>query len=680
MQRGIRPLSQSIMQSNEPDEPRQTSAVCAILNKLGLTKEIDEPQTQSDQTQESAPTSTVNAIMGKLGLARAESEPETDETALACGLTDPAWAVRVATVQKLGNIGKHAPLELLLVALRDDHASVRTAAARALSRNPHQAALPALIASLTDTEWVVRTEVVRALGHLADPEALEALLVTTHDTDAAVRAAALLALSDIGATEARAVLNAALQDEDWSVREAATLALAQLAPSTVIPFALDTCLERGTQTEPLTHTPFTEPLTNTFYTEQDRNGNKRASFLPKYSKSARDTDDTLYWSTRRTNQYMLPPPKKISKYIFMRIAQKSVVLCICIGLICAWLILANRPNMITVRPNTPIAFTTYNAHNSSVEKLAWSPDGRMMASVDSLGMLNIWQVNSGHTIAQYTQAGHILALNWSDASTLLVAYGIVNKSLQVLQLNVGPVLSVHTIFRRSSLPNIPTVAAWSPNGTTLAFNTGQNTDTNEIQLWIINPNIPPHSIPLNPLTESSDHSPLSQLVWSPNGNQLATLSQRGQLRIWDISTGTMLTTLPNEQQITSVTWISCPLNNYGLIFAQAQNMLLEWCPQQKDQTPVPFLTGQTNIPLVQTYNLSSTSNLSVGTIAVSPQSTQILLATSDGFVQVRNATTGRMLYVYTGHSAPVNAIIWSPDGHSIATASMDTTVQVWQLI
>ncbi len=689
MQRGLRPLHQPIIQ---PDEPAQASTVSAILSKLGLTREVDEADSQPDQ--ERAPASAVNAIMGRLGLARTESEPEADAAELARGLTDPAWAVRVATVQKLGHIGKYAPLELLLVALRDDQSSVRIAAARALSRNPRQAALPALIATLTDSEWVVRTEVVRALGKLSDSESLAALLVAARDTDASVRSAVLLALGETGATEALELLNAALQDEDWEVREAATLALAQFVQPVVIPSLLNARLDqdpsiRSAAEAGLQHlypniaaippppsdsfaqwlarieTPQTVQATIHQPTELDGGGVDGVQNMPgtptkrnvfPWFPGHRDASKPHLGNDAGRSPFL----RRANGLNFVRLAEVLVTALIFAGLIFTWLILANRPNVVPVRQNAPSAFTVYRGHTSSVEKLAWSPDGRSMASADSRGMVRIWQVGSGRTIAKYMQTGKVLALNWSDASTLLVAYGVPNRSLQVQQLSVDTTPLVQTIFQRVNLSGTPVAAAWSPDGSTLAFDTGQG----EVQLWLVNAVAHQYLLTLSVTS-------LNQLAWSPDGSQISTISTPGLLQIWNASTGEIVATLVSGQQVSSAAWISCGLDSHGLIFAHPQDTFMKWCPGHKDKAPTLFLSAQK-------YNLKNSSNLSVGAIAISANSNQILLATSDGLVQARDATSGNLIDVYAGHSAQVNALTWSPNGLSIATASMDTTVQIWQ--
>ena len=671
-----------------------------VLSKLGLGKSADQTDTLAEQGR--APASAVNAIMGQLGLARPEGEPEADEEALAAGLADPSWSVRVATVQKLGHLGQHAPLELLLVALRDEQSSVRAAAARALTRNPRPAALPALIATLTDTAWVVRAEAARALGKLADPESLETLLVTARDPDPAVRSASLLALAEIGGTSSVDLLNAALSDEDSSVREAATLALAQLADPAAIPALLNARLDqdqavRTTAEEGLQHLypefdPMPLPPSDSFAQWLTR---IEASQTPYELQEAEQIESTpsdalveklaeaqtaRRWKAikllRRDAPEMTLPtlPSRGVKlaetaqhipdawtHKLALLGEALVSILILVGLVVTWLILANRPDVSPVKQTGPSAFTIYREHISSVEKLAWSPNGRVMASADLRGTVRIWQVGSGRTITPYTQAGRVLALTWYDAETLLAVYGGPGPALQIQEINIhtSPPL-VQTIFQRFNLPGTPQTADWSPDSSNLAFDTGNG----EVQVWTITPGAPQYLFTL-PAT------PLNQVLWSPDGNQLATIATQGQLRIWDASTGTLLANLPTPQAISSASWIICGNTDNGLIYAYAQGAVMEWCPAQNSKNAVVFLSAQA-------YNLKGSHNLSVGAIALSANQNQVLLATSDGLVQIRDAHSGNIVYVYAGHSAQVNVLTWSPNDRSVATAGMDTTVQIWQ--
>ncbi len=54
-------------------------------------------------------------------------------------------------------------------------------------------------------------------------------------------------------------------------------------------------------------------------------------------------------------------------------------------------------------------------------------------------------------------------------------------------------------------------------------------------------------------------------------------------------------------------------------------------------------------------------------VSQSPQGSQIIQSSQDP----------HLLYTYSGHSGPVDAVVWSPDGKRIASGSVDKTVQVW---
>ncbi|HET8846686.1 MAG TPA: HEAT repeat domain-containing protein, partial [Ktedonobacteraceae bacterium] len=621
-----------------------------------------------------APASAVNAIMGRLGLARESDEPKGDEEMLARALVDPSRTVRIEAAQKLGKMGKQTPLELLLLALRDEESSVRTAAARALARNPRQAAIPALVSALEDPEWIVRAEAARALGSLPMSTPLEALLPIAQDKDPAVRSAAIWALRDFEAEHILEPLNVALQDEDWSVRETAALALSQIGERTAIPALLNARMD----SDLLVRSAAEEGLQQRypeFSETPPQPSDCFSSWLERTDYPHKHEDARTSNSSRSDTQ----PPKEARAYVFHpisklknlpvltrwprtleRLAEGLLATFILTSLLASWFLIATWPRQALLSNQSPpsTAFTTYRAHNSSVDQLAWSPDGMAIASVDSRSTLRVWSASSGQTFITYPQQGRALALTWMKPTIALVVYAKPDKALQVVAFNIGLGAPIQMLFQQSNLPGIPEVAAWSSDGETLAFDTGEG----PIQIW---------NVFKNRLLTTIKNSPTyyTRIFWSPDKKQLATISMSGWLQIWDASTGKDVVNLAGSQQVHIATWVVYDQRSTCMLFVNSNGEVVRWEPKE-GSTALDALIPQ------GTYNLANTSNLSVEALSISPNSEQLTMATSDGIVQARDSTTMGLIDIYRGHSAQVNTVEWSPDGRYIATGSSDTTVQV----
>ncbi|HEV2655510.1 MAG TPA: hypothetical protein VGT82_11145, partial [Ktedonobacteraceae bacterium] len=72
-----------------------------------------------------------------------------------------------------------------------------------------------------------------------------------------------------------------------------------------------------------------------------------------------------------------------------------------------------------------------------------------------------------------------------------------------------------------------------------------------------------------------------------------------------------------------------------------------------------------------------TSNQQIYAVSWWPNDKYIAAGGQDEKVKVRDATTEKLVLIYTGHNQPIMSVQWSHDGKSIASSSFDKTVQIW---
>ena len=148
------------------------------------------------------------------------------------------------------------------------------------------------------------------------------------------------------------------------------------------------------------------------------------------------------------------------------------------------------------------------------------------------------------------------------------------------------------------------------------------------------------------------------VVWSPDGQRIASGSSDSTVQVWNAADGGhVLTYRGHTQGVQAVAWSP---DGKRIASASADNTVQIW--NAADGSHDLIYRGHSS---------------GVKTMAWSPDGRRIASASDDRTVQVWDAVDGGHVFTYRGHAQGVQSVTWSPDSRRIASASADRTVQVW---
>ncbi len=336
----------------------------------------------------------------------------------------------------------------------------------------------------------------------------------------------------------------------------------------------------------------------------------------------------------------------------------------------------------------------------SVTSVAWSPDGHHIASATG-NQVGVWDTTSYQLVRQLTDANteRIVTIAWNPASTQVVA-GL-NGKAQSWDIATGqPQITVNTT-------GIVSLVVWSSQNILATF------EGDILHTW-------------NPTTSQllatvvEHNRVISGISWSPDGTRIAgdeVQNTFGNLRIWDVSTGNLVAVAERAGQNGVQGRGSAPLKwspdgarlvstivdktagiwditNYKLQntvddFASISQPVA-WKPDSRlfaigavtSVDIVDATTGQVQTTLAFTPkdgDLDASANI----LAWSPDGSRLAVATNGGGIYLIDATTGQLIYsqiVNYGRGGEPYAVFWSPDGSQLITNQAVLDAQTGQVI
>jgi WD40 repeat protein len=187
-------------------------------------------------------------------------------------------------------------------------------------------------------------------------------------------------------------------------------------------------------------------------------------------------------------------------------------------------------------PQPRVASTAYsqirwqfNGHQGAVHTIAFSPDGRILASGGDDPLVHLWNVSSGESLAEFD--GH------KDVQT--VAFSPDGKLLAVLDSHgAGGIVKLWDVSTKTIHAKLPAqdvrAIAFHPHEPLLAVSTVASAAN--VELWDICAMQTPVAT-LNGIVGTSDN--IRHLSFSPDGEHLAARYDGTKLAVWSNSTKTL---------------------------------------------------------------------------------------------------------------------------------------------
>ncbi|MGA2253760.1 MAG: protein kinase, partial [Thermoguttaceae bacterium] len=282
--------------------------------------------------------------------------------------------------------------------------------------------------------------------------------------------------------------------------------------------------------------------------------------------------------------------------------------------------------------------------SSSHVSVAWSPDGKRLATSGRDEKIRVWNAAAGQEILTLSAATASWGVAWSpDGKRLASAQW--DRTATVWDLAAGK-----AVFTFGGFSNQVVSVAWSPDGDRLA---GGDWD-GVIKVW---DTVKGKEI----LNLRGARYPVA---WSPDGKRLAISkaesgSHRGDVQIVDAVTGVeLLSFSPKGGDLWDLAWSP---DGKRLASSEIGNWVRVWDPA----------TGRELLKLRQLGT--------GGTVAWSPDGKRLATASFAQRISVWDIATGREALTLRGHRSGVQSVSWSPDGNQLASAGEDGMVKVWDV-
>lgn len=284
---------------------------------------------------------------------------------------------------------------------------------------------------------------------------------------------------------------------------------------------------------------------------------------------------------------------------------------------------------------------TLQGHTAIVRSVAFTPNGKILASACEDCTIKLWDVSTGQCLK--TLQGHssgIQSIAFSSDGMSLVS-GSKDNTFKVWDVYTGQCLKTH----RSYLGAIRSIT-FSPCGNILASGSEDHT----IKVWDVNTG-------QCLITLQGHTSVVRQVAFSPNGDILVSSSSDQAVKLWDLNTRQCLKTLELSM-------------GYGPPVAFSPD---------GDILAIGMVLWDMNTGQYLKRLQGNPKWLLLTSVAFSPDGAMLAVGNGSQDVWLYDIITGQCVKTLKGHNKWVWSVTFHPNGDMLISSSSDQTIRLWEV-
>lgn len=330
----------------------------------------------------------------------------------------------------------------------------------------------------------------------------------------------------------------------------------------------------------------------------------------------------------------------------------------------------------------PIVF---RGHTDAVTGIAFSPDGKKLVTGSADMTARVWNADGSGLPIVLKSPATVLSVAVSPDGSRIVA-GLSDNTVRIFGITGT---GVPVVLKSHQAP--VTSVAFSPDGQTILSSSWDKT----ARLWTAKPSV--HSVVL-----LGHDARVFSVSFSQDGQKIVTGSEDTTVRVWNSDgSGSPLILSGHKAGVRSVAFspddqqvVSGSEDNTIRFWNAAGAGLLKVLPGCTERVSVVALSADVTKAAIGAQSeqvavchldgagrpdyLSGDSQ-GVLSVAFSPDGKEIITGSYDKKVRVFRSDFSEHPYgtAVTAHDLPISAVAYSPDGRKVVTGSWDKTVKIW---